>query len=126
MILAILVAFRIRITSFDAETGMINRFLANGSTIYQPIGSAIDPDVDVIACIAFQIQFLGRQITVAIDHQLEEQVIHIFPWITDHDFFKNHIIYYLTSLFSKPSSSWLKRKCQTNPSGWCPANDKSN
>ena len=53
----------------------------------QTIGSTIDPDVDVITCITFQIQFLGRQITVSIDYQPEEQVIHKLPWITYHDSF---------------------------------------
>ena len=41
----------------------------------QPIGSAIDPDVDVIACMLFHFLFLGRYITVTIDYQPEEQVI---------------------------------------------------
>ncbi len=47
----------------------------------QPIGSAIDLGVDAIACITFQIQFLGRQITILIDHKPEKQGIYIFPWI---------------------------------------------
>jgi len=58
----------------------------------QTVRSTVDPNVDIITRVPFQIKFLGWQIAVAINYQPEEQVIHEFPWLTYHNPFQNDFI----------------------------------
>jgi len=71
--------------------------------------AAVDADVDVIAGVPLQVQLLGWQVAVAVDHQPEEQIIHELPRLAHHNAFQNDFIDHLTSLLmvnqNKPGRS---------------------
>jgi len=53
--------------------------------------------VDVIAGVPLQVQILGWQVAVAVDHQPEEQIVHQLPRLAHHNAFQNGCVDRLTS-----------------------------